>query len=103
MKADYLSTFKPRGLAEKGGIEAIPSTKRVVPVAGDTAGLSEQARDIHAWLLQQTPPVRVGDIIKQHGFPITRPYGLPDGKTLRAFPLEELVDASLLYVAEDAE
>lgn len=104
MKEGYLSTFQPRGFLKKGGIPIIHALQRVKSVPGDTTGLSEQAKDIYAWLQQQPEgPILVSDIIKEHGYRHRLPYGQDDTKTLNAFPLEELVDASLLYVVEDAE
>lgn len=113
MQANYLSTFKPATDAQAGGIKVIASSNHVVPVAAKTypLDLSQQARDIHQWLTQQPPGgVLVSDVIKKHGFRLQRPYGLPDAKTMRGFPLEELYDHSLIYVdeerrpeAEDAE
>lgn len=93
-----LSTFKPALFHEKGGIKTILDNKFVVAVAGDTAGLSEQAQKIHAWLITENKPVQVRDVIWAHGY-WDRRY---EHKSLRGFPLEELVDASLLYV-EDAK
>lgn len=92
-----LSTFTPALTTAKGGIKTIEGNRFVVPVAGDTAGLSEQAKTIHAWLLTRPHPVLVRDVIQAHGFP----HRKLEVKTLRAFPLEELLDASLLYVEDD--
>lgn len=93
-----LSTFKPALFHEKGGIKTILDNRFVSAVAGDTAGLSDQAKTIHAWLLKESKPVQVREVIKSHGF-WDRRY---ENKSLRGFPLEELQDASLLYV-EDAQ
>lgn len=103
MQKVQLSTFKPRGFLKKGGIAVILPNQRVIPVAGDTSGLSEQARIIHEWTMARytttSTPVSVKDIIDTHGH-YGRGYFNHDVKTLQAFPLEELQDASLLYPEE---
>lgn len=85
---------------EKGGIELLLCHQLVIPVAGDASDLSEQARIIHAWLLEEYArtgtAIKVGTVINTHGFM----HRKLEGKTLRAFPLEELQDASLLYPEE---
>lgn len=93
-----LSTFKPTAFHEKGGVKTILNNRKVVAVAGAATDLSDQAQKIHAWLLTKGEPVQVNDIIWVHGFWDRR----HENKSLRAFPLEELQDASLLYV-EDAQ
>lgn len=104
MRENYLSTFKPATDGQAGGVKVIPRTCHVVPVAATVypLDLSQQARDIHQWLIKQPPGgVLVADVIKKHGFRLQRPYGLPDAKTLRGFPLEELYDHSLVYIEEE--
>lgn len=99
-KGIELSTFKPRGMFEKGGIEVLLCNRFVIPVAGDASGLSEQARIIHAWLIEEHArtgqPVMVRTVINTHGFM----HRKLECKTLQGFPLEELQDASLLYPQE---
>lgn len=103
MRENYLSTFKPATDGQAGGVKVIPRTCHVVPVAATVypLDLSQQARDIHQWLVEQGGPVLVGDVIKKHGYKLKRPYGMPDTKTLRGFPLEELYDHSLVYIEEE--
>lgn len=103
MQSDYLSRFKPTLTWEPGGVKVIIASRHVVAVPAGTypLDLSQQARVIHQWLLDKGGSVLVADVIKHHGYPMKRPYGLPDTKTLRAFPLEELYDHSLLYVVEE--
>lgn len=104
MQANYLSTFKPATEGQEGGVKVIPRTHHVVavPVKTYPFDLSQQARDIHQWLIDHpAESVIVSDIIRKHGYSLRRPYGLPEGKTLRGFPLEELYDHSLLFVEEE--
>lgn len=103
MQPNYLSTFKPALNHEPGGVKVIQVGKHVVAVAVGTypLDLSQQARDIHQWLVEQGGPVLVGEVIKKHGYKLKRPYGMPDTKTLRGFPLEELYDHSLVYIEEE--
>lgn len=110
MKGIELSTFKPSPPRSKGGVKVIPHMKSVVPVAGSTAGISEQARIIHAWLLEQhaqhSKPIPVLDVINTHGVKryVQHIQHIQHVvRSLQAFPLEEMLDASLLYVAEDAQ
>lgn len=105
MKGIELSKFRPSAPNDKGGIKPIPPEKGVVPVAGSTEGISEQARIIHTWLVEQhaerKTPISVGEGINTHGERKYRRHLQMTVRTLSAFPLEELLDASLLYVAED--
>ena len=104
MRENYLSTFKPATDGQAGGVKVILRTCHVVPVAATVypLDLSQQARDIHQWLIQQPPGgVLVSDVIRAKGYTLKRPYGLPDAKTMRGFPLEELYEHSLLYVEEE--
>ena len=107
MKGIELSTFKPSPPRSKGGVKVIPHMKSVVPVAGSTAGISEQARIIHSWLLEQytqrNKPVPVLDVINTHGAKRYVQHMQHVIRSLQAFPLEELLDASLLYVVEDGQ
>ncbi|WP_313824057.1 hypothetical protein [Leclercia sp.] len=103
MRENYLSTFKPATDAQSGGIKVIPLANHVVAVAVKAYpfDLSQQARDVHQWILQHPAGVLVSDLIKANGYKLKRPYGMPDTKTMRGFPLEELYDHSLLYVVEE--
>lgn len=107
MKGIELSTFKPSPPRSKGGVKVIPHMKGVIPVSGSTAGISEQARIIHAWLLEQyaqrNKPITVLDVINTHGAKRYVQHMQHVVRSLQGFPLEELLDASLLYVAEDAQ
>lgn len=103
MDTNQLSKFKPALDNEPGGIKTINVMHHVVPVPVEPdADISPQARTIHDWLITENArtnaPVLVNLIIKTHGFK----HRLLDGmKTLRGFPVEELLDAGLLYVEED--
>ena len=103
MHNSKLSKFRPAADNEPGGIKAIHVLHHVVPVPVEPpADISEQARTIHAWLIQEhartNAPIQMRAIIKAHGFK----HRLIDGeKTLRGFPVEELLDAGLLYVEEE--
>lgn len=103
MQPNYLSTFKPALSHEPGGVKVIISNRHVVAVPAGTypLDLSQQARDIHQWLLEQGGSVLVGDVIKKHGYPLRRQDVQAWTKTLRAFPLEELYDHSLVYIEEE--
>lgn len=72
----------------------------VIPVAGDTSVLDETAKRIHIWALgyheRTGEPVRIHDIVKQFGVQ----HKLMNTLYLPHFPIEHMIDASLMYVDE---
>lgn len=79
----------------------INTQHHVVPVPGNAAELTGPARDVHAWLTDEHArtgqPVPVKAVIEAKG----TFHRLLECQVLIGRPLEELLDASLLYVEED--
>lgn len=104
MKGVQLSTFQPTLRGEPGGIKVLLSDQRIIPVAGGTTGISEQATIIHKWLLDtyaaENAAILVKDVINKFGYWSRTFSPVRDVMKLKGFPLEELIDASLLYVEE---
>ena len=104
MKGIQLSTFEPALNYKPGGIKVILSNKYVVPVAGSTKNISEQATLIHKWLMDtyaaEGAAIRVSCVILKFGRRTRKFSPTRDTMCIQGFPLEELQDASLLYVEE---
>lgn len=105
MKTVELSKFQPTPRHIPGGIKTIMGADDVVPVAGDTTGLSGQAIMIHEWLLEtygnEQQPISARRVIQTFGKRVWQSNLQTEYHSLGAFPMEELQDASLLYVVED--
>lgn len=104
MKDIELSKFQPTPGHIPGGIKVIMGSAEVVPVAGDTAGLSQQAAIIHSWMMEtwneEQQPISARRIIQKFGKRVWQSNLQTEYHSLGAFPLEELQDASLLYIVE---
>lgn len=85
----------------------MPSQK-IIPVKPSApVSLSLKAQEIHSWLLseheQHGNPIRVGDVIQRHGETVRTFSPMGYAKILSGRRLEELLDNSLIYVAEDGQ
>lgn len=91
-----------------GGIKPIEHRFHLVPVNGPVPDdLSVKERDIYVWLLSRfketNSPISALEVVRQFGTRARLYSPVREVKMLPDWPLEHLLDASLLYVVEDSQ
>lgn len=105
----YLSNYFPKMKKDRVNADVIERNAFIqfLPAEGYPEGLSGHAQDIHKHFSQLvgaggSDAVPYCDVIRLFGFPLRRPYGLPDSVTLRGFPAEELLEHKLIKIQDRA-